>query len=59
VGFEDLENRLASRKDLNDPHAAAMWDLNISKVSSLVEKDLNDPHAAAMWDFNPDQETKH
>ena len=39
------------REDLNDPHAAAMWDLAISKVASRLRKDLNDPHAAAMWDL--------
>ena len=45
--------RLLVDKDLNDPHAAAMWDLAISKVASLVDKDLNDPHAAARWDLLP------
>jgi len=40
------------RKDLNDPHAAAMWDLKISGIDALVgRKGLNDPHAAAMWDL--------
>jgi len=39
-------------KDLNDPHAAAMWDLKISGMDALVgRKDLNNPHAAAMWDL--------
>jgi len=37
---------------LNDPHAAARWDLKISEIDALVgRKDLNDPHAAARWDW--------
>jgi len=43
---------LVGRKDLNDPHAAARWDLKISEIDALVgRKDLNDPHAAARWDL--------
>ena len=40
------------REDLNNPHAAARWDLKISGMDALVgRKDLNDPHAAARWDL--------
>ena len=55
MGFEDPRiDALVDRKDLNDPHAAAMWDLKISGMDALVgRKDLNNPHAAAMWDLLP------
>src|SRR5678809_1304645 len=43
---------LRSRKDLNDPHAAALWDLASSRLDALQSrKDLNEPHAAALWDL--------
>jgi len=41
---------LDSRKDLNDPHAAALWDSR-SPVALDSREDLNDPHAAALWDL--------
>jgi hypothetical protein len=38
------------REDLNDPHAAAMWDSRTDRERLVCRKDLKDPHAAAMWD---------
>ena len=39
----------AFREDLNDPHAAALWDSGLV-VRLACRKDLKDPHAAALWD---------
>ena len=42
---------LVGRKDLNLPHAAAMWDWRLSGCTLVGREDLNGPHAAAMWDW--------
>jgi len=38
------------RKDMKDPHAAAMWDSRSPGRGLGSRKDLKDPHAAAVWD---------
>jgi len=41
VGFEDIRiDALVGRKDLNDPHAAAMWDLNRSNVPAYSNRNF-------------------